>query len=143
MMRSRLAVWILVGAGISVGLICAPTELTAQAEPASRPSPDPLYDGTVAQRTPGLTNPIMVTAVRPTYTAEAKRLKIQGTVQLLARVEPDGKVTYAEVSRSVDSVHGLDVQAIKAAKQWRFRPAKLNGKAVSVVITLELEFRLH
>ena len=38
---------------------------------------------------------------------------------------------------------GLDEKAIEAVKNWRFEPAKLNGKAVPVPVSVEVEFRLY
>ena len=59
---------------------------------------------------------------KPQYTADAMRAKVQGTVLLECVVMPDGSVGNVEIVRSLDSTFGLDQEAIKAAKQWRFRP---------------------
>jgi outer membrane biosynthesis protein TonB len=45
--------------------------------------------------------------------------------------------------RSLDSVFGLDLEAIKAARQWRFRPGTRLGEPVSVPVTIELDFVLR
>jgi len=37
---------------------------------------------------------------------------------------------------------GLDEKAIEAVQKWRFSPAKMNGKAVAVQATVEVNFRL-
>jgi len=58
-------------------------------------------------------------------------------------VEPDGAVTNIQVLRSLDPTFGLDQEAVKAAKQWRFRPGMRLGQAVPVVITIELTFTLR
>jgi TonB family protein len=129
------------------------------ASDARRPTPDPLYDGTVKIGGPGLIRPgvplaslplrgdgadppVPLKEVKPTYTTDAYRQKVEGMVTVLARVEADGTVAYAEIDCSLDSVHGLDGQALKAAKQWVFRPARLNGRPVAVVVSIELDFRL-
>ena len=70
----------------------------------------------------GVTIPQLVREVKPAYTADAMRAKVQGTVWLECVVMPDGTVGRVEVVRSLDSTFGLDQEAIKAAKQWRFRP---------------------
>jgi protein TonB len=54
----------------------------------------------------------------------------------------DGTVGDVTVSRSLDSVHGLDEQAVKAMKQWLFDPGKKDGKAVRVRVTVEMTFTL-
>jgi TonB family protein len=56
---------------------------------------------------------------------------------------PDGTVGDVKVTRSLDSVFGLDQEAIKAARQWRFRPGMRMGEPVPVIITIELTFTLR
>jgi TonB family protein len=48
-----------------------------------------------------------------------------------------------KVVRSLDPTFGLDVEAIKAARQWRFRPGTRLGESVSVLITIQLDFTLR
>jgi protein TonB len=38
---------------------------------------------------------------------------------------------------------GLDAKAIEAVRQWRFEPAKKDGKPVNVQISVEVAFRLY
>jgi protein TonB len=80
---------------------------------------------------------------RPNYTADAMRAKVQGTVWVECVVRPDGTCTDANVTKSLDSVFGLDQEAIKAARQWRFVPGTRMGQPVSVLITIELTFTLR
>jgi TonB family protein len=91
----------------------------------------------------GVTIPQLVREVKPAYTADAMRAKVQGTVWLECVVMPDGTVGKVEVVRSLDSTFGLDQEAIKAAKQWRFRPGTRLGEPVPVLITIELAFTLR
>ena len=56
---------------------------------------------------------------------------------------PDGSVGEVKVTRSLDPIFGLDQEAIKAAKQWRFRPGMRQGSPVPVIITIELTFTLR
>lgn len=91
----------------------------------------------------GLTPPALLKEVKPSYTAEAMRARIQGVVGLECVVETDGKVGDAKVIRSLDAVHGLDAQAIKAVKQWRFKPAMRDGKPVRTAVTIEMAFTLR
>jgi protein TonB len=91
----------------------------------------------------GVTIPQLVREVKPAYTADAMRAKVQGTVWLECVVMPDGSVGRVEVVRSLDSTFGLDQEAIKAAKQWRFRPGMRFGEPVPVLITIELAFTLR
>jgi protein TonB len=81
--------------------------------------------------------------VKPQYTSDAMRAKIQGAVLLQCTVRPDGSVTDIQVMRSLDPRFGLDEEAIKAARQWRFAPGTRMGQPVSVQITIELTFTLR
>lgn len=91
----------------------------------------------------GVTTPVLVREVKPGYTSEAMRAKIQGSVLLQCTVQTDGSVTDIQVIRSLDPVFGLDQQAINAARQWRFRPGTLRDQPVPVQITIELSFTLR
>jgi TonB family protein len=48
-----------------------------------------------------------------------------------------------DVVRSLDSTFGLDQEAVKAARQWRFAPGRRQGQAVPVLVTIELTFTLR
>lgn len=91
----------------------------------------------------GVTPPAVVREVKPQYTPEAKANKIQGSVWLQIVVQADGTVGDVEVSRSLDQKYGLDEEAVKAARQWTFKPGTKDGKAVPVQVTLELTFTLR
>jgi len=99
--------------------------------------------GGVYQPGNGVTLPRILREVKPAYTSDAMRAKVQGTVLLQCVVRPDGSVTDIQVLRSLDSVFGLDQEAIKAARQWRFAPGTRMGAAVPVQITIELTFTLR
>ena len=81
--------------------------------------------------------------VKSQYTAQAMGAKIQGTVLIGAVVSVDGSVSVIAVLRSVDQQFGLDHEAVVAAKQWRFEPAKLHGQPVPTLITIEFQFKLR
>jgi len=90
----------------------------------------------------GVTIPRIIREVRPQYTAEAMRAKVQGGVLLECVVQTDGTVGDVRVLRSLDTTYGLDQEAIKAAKQWKFAPGTRNGEPVPVMVTIELTFTL-
>ena len=54
--------------------------------------------------------------MKPQYTADAMRAKVQGTVLLECVVLPDGSVGRVDVVKSLDSTFGLDQEAVKAAR---------------------------
>jgi periplasmic protein TonB len=91
----------------------------------------------------GVNLPQPLKEVKPNYTADAMRAKVQGTVLLECVVLPDGSVGSVEVVRSLDSAFGLDQEAIRAAKLWRFKPGTRFGEPVAVLVTIELTFTLR
>ena len=91
----------------------------------------------------GVTLPKVVSEVKPEYTAEAMRARIQGTVIMRAVVRTDGTPSDIEIIRSLDAEHGLDKQAVTALSQWRFEPGRKDGKAVAVRVTVEMMFTLR
>jgi protein TonB len=97
--------------------------------------------GTVSLQTPGLIKPRPTREVKPRYTPEAMRAKLQGSVTVQVVVETNGTVARARVLESAHSE--FNDLALEAVKAWRFDPATLNGEAVSVAANLTLEFRLH
>ncbi len=97
--------------------------------------------GGVYQPGNGVSAPRVLRQVDPRYTADAMRAKVQGVVVLECIVMPDGTVGDVRVRRSLP--FGLDEEAIKAARQWRFSPALRMGEPVPVLIAIELSFALR
>ena len=91
----------------------------------------------------GIELPRVLREVKPQYTSDAMRAKVQGTVWLEAIVMPDGSVGRVSVVKSLDPVFGLDEEAVKAARQWRFAPGTRLGQPVPVIVTIELTFTLR
>lgn len=91
----------------------------------------------------GVESPRLLRSVRPNYTAEAMRAKVQGVVRLEGVVLPDGSVGDLKITRSLDPVFGLDQEAVKAAKQFRFVPGTRFGEPVAVLVSFEIEFTLR
>jgi len=91
----------------------------------------------------GAEDPVLIRQVDPKYTPEAMRAKIQGVVELEAVVGANGVITDVRVHKSLDRAFGLDEEAMRVARLWMFRPARFQGKAVSMVVIIQMEFRLH
>jgi protein TonB len=111
-----------------------PTATGAGVPPATPPG--------VFRAGPGVTIPRLLKDVKPQYTADAMRAKIQGSVVVECVVQTDGTVGNVKVIRSLDATYGLDQEAIKAAKQWVFAPGTRNGQPVPVMVSIELTFTL-
>jgi TonB family protein len=91
----------------------------------------------------GVSLPSVVREVKPGYTPQAMQAKIQGSVWLRCVVNEHGDISEVEVTRSLDTEHGLDQSAVDAARKWKFKPGRKDGKPVAVEITLELTFTLR
>lgn len=98
--------------------------------------------GTAPAPGQGTTGPRVIREVKPQYTDEAKAARIEGLVAMDVVVLETGTVGDVTVTRSLDSVHGLDEQAVKAMKQWTFDPGRKDGKAVPVLVSVEMTFTL-
>jgi len=92
---------------------------------------------------PGITLPHVIREVKPQYTADAMRARVQGTVLLACVVRADGTVGQVRVIRSLDQTFGLDERAIAAARLWRFTPGTRMGTPVPVQVTIELTFTIR
>jgi TonB family protein len=84
--------------------------------------------------------PELLTKNEPEYTEDARRAKLQGTVELMIVVGADGRVSSVEVVRGLGL--GLDEKAVEAVKAWRFRPAMSDGKPVASSASVAVTFRL-
>ena len=111
---------------------------SARATPSARvgyaPGDPPLRVGGDVKR------PVVITRVEPIYTEVAKKVRISGIVILEVIIDRTGVVKDAQVIKGLP--FGLDQAAVDAVKQWRFRPATLNGQPVDVTFNLTLNFRL-
>ena len=86
--------------------------------------------------------PTVLRDVKPRYTPEAMRARVEGAVVVSAIVQADGTVRDVQVVRSLDPLFGLDQAAVNAARQWLFRPGLMAG-LVPVADTIELSFNLR
>lgn len=91
----------------------------------------------------GIVSPSLLYEVKPNYTSDAMRAKIQGIVTMEAVVNPDGSVGDVQITRSLDQTFGLDQEAIRTVKKWRFRPGTKQGQPVPVLVEIEMTFTLR
>jgi protein TonB len=88
----------------------------------------------------GMAPPQKIVDMAPTYPALAQNARVEGVVILETVIDAQGRVESARVLRSVPL---LDQAALDAVRQWRFTPARLNGEAVPVVMTVTVNFTLR
>ena len=77
---------------------------------------------------------------RPVYSDEARRLRIEGEVQIEAVFEASGVLQIVRVVRGLG--HGLDEAAIAAARGIRFRAAERGGRPVDSTAMVRIAFEL-
>jgi TonB family protein len=77
----------------------------------------------------------------PTYTEDARRNQIVGTVMLRVVFASNGDVVQIRAVRTLP--YGLTERAIAAARQIKFVPAVKGGHPVSVFMQLEYNFNLY
>ena len=115
--------------------------------PPSSPNPDAsgIYHGGK-----GVTPPLLIYSVDPEFTDKARKKKFVGTCVLSMVVDTNGTPQNVQVVESIASSNpklqsaakGLDENAIKAAKQYRFKPGTYQGKPVPVEIKVEINYRI-
>lgn len=100
-------------------------------------------DGVPAAGAAGIVAPQASRSPKPKYTSYAMKAKLRGEVEMEAVLGTDGLIGEVRVTRSLDALFGLDGEAVKAFKQWRFTPATRDGQPIVVVVTVVMTFSLH
>ncbi|MGB3565291.1 MAG: energy transducer TonB, partial [Thermoanaerobaculia bacterium] len=78
---------------------------------------------------------------RPPYTEEARRGRIQGVVIIEAIIDAMGNVTDVKVLKGLPE--GLSDSAVASIREWKFKPATLDGAPVPVFFNLSIRFSLQ
>ena len=76
----------------------------------------------------------------PTYPAQSRRLKEEGTVLLLVRVSAEGTPLSVEI-RNSSGFERLDEAGLQAVRQWRFVPAKRGSENVAASVLVPIQFK--
>jgi TonB family protein len=70
--------------------------------------------------------------------------RIQGVVELDCVVTDTGNVNECKIVKSLDSNnYGLDDEAQKTAKRFRFLPGTRFGEPVAVLVRIQIEFNMR
>jgi TonB family protein len=82
---------------------------------------------------------LLIEKTAPDYPPLARQARIEGTVVLDAKISKDGSI----VKISLVSGHPmLAPAAIRAVRQWRYKPYVLNGEPVEIETTVKVNFKL-
>jgi len=107
----------------------------ADVKPAAPPSDGPLRVGGDVKA------PVVMKRVEPQYNELARHARVQGVVIVEAVIDKNGNVDKVNVLKGLPM--GLSDAAIEAVKEWKFRPATLNGQPVDVIFNLTVNFTLQ
>jgi len=106
----------------------------SESSDADHASSEPVYELAA-----GITAPRVVRQVNPEYSPGSRGVRVVGTVMVALVVTSEGSAKNVHVTRGLDK--DVDQSAVDAVKQWRFAPAKKDGKPVAVRIAIEIQFR--
>ncbi|PYV82360.1 MAG: energy transducer TonB, partial [Acidobacteria bacterium] len=77
----------------------------------------------------------------PTYTEQARDAHREGVVVLYIEITPEGRPQNIQILRRVGL--GLDESAQESLRQWTFKPATKDGKPVTAMLTVEVNFSVR
>jgi TonB family protein len=89
----------------------------------------------------GVSAPTVIYSVDPEYSDEARRAKYTGIVMVSLIVDAQGTPQHVRVVRQLGM--GLDEKAVEAVRQYKFKPAMYQGKAVPVEVNIEVNFQIY
>jgi TonB family protein len=87
----------------------------------------------------GVSQGLLIKKIQPTYPPNALRMRVEGSVQLLATIGKTGNITAVKIT-SGDPL--LARAAQDAVKQWKYRPYFLNGEPVEIQTQVTINFKL-
>jgi protein TonB len=108
------------------------------AQPAARPTSAPAAVSTAPNVRP---RPIYVPGGRDRYPAESIRASESGTPTITICISESGAVDSVQVTLS-SGFPRLDQAALGIGREARFRPAKLDGKPVSLCVPYRIKFAI-
>lgn len=88
----------------------------------------------------GVTAGLLIKKVNPTYPADARSARIQGTVVLKVQINKTGDITYLELIEGPIELAG---SAVAAVRQWKYRPYLLMGEPVTVETQIQVNYELR
>ncbi len=89
----------------------------------------------------GVSAPQLISAPDPEFSDEARRAKYQGVCVVSLIVDAHGNPQRVRVIRPLGM--GLDEKAVEAVRQYKFRPAMMQGHPVPVEVNVEVNFRIY
>jgi TonB family protein len=116
----------------------SPLEPFSTTLPALDSSSIPLVSSAGAD---GISSPSCLYCPNPNYADPARAAKFNGTVIMAVTVSPEGRTIEARVARGAP--YGVNDTALKAVRDWQFKPAMREGAPVACTVMIEATFRLY
>jgi TonB family protein len=107
---------------------------------AVEPPPQANRDAPVPENSAD-SRPFLLNTPQPSYTTKARDERIEGVVHARVLVDSDGTVKKVKIITGLP--YGLSYQAMDAAYQLLFRPARKNGQPVAYWLPVDIEFHLR
>jgi len=121
------------------GAAVAPAATTAAAAPPPPPPPPPPKRVGPVSLPENATPPSPISNPPPPYPAEARSEGIQATVVVKFVVTENGEVTNVTIVRG----HPMfDAVVLATVRTWRFSPAMVDGKPISVYRSVRIPFKI-
>lgn len=111
---------------------------TEIAGPPLRPGPVP--PETNDPSTYGIEQPVLLTRIEPEYPPIDIQARLEGNVVLEALIGASGRVESIRVLFATNP--RMQASAVRAVERWRYRPARQNGRAIGVFVTIHVHFEL-
>lgn len=99
-------------------------------------------DSPKAVNSPGVTGPQKRHAPKPDFPRGARYFGVTGVLVVLVVIDREG-VPVKPVVLSALPAPSLTWAGLEALKQWRFEPARLDGKPIPVFYSLSVNYRLR
>ncbi len=82
--------------------------------------------------------PQLIRSVPPIYPTAARQAGISGSVVIAAHIDKDGNVASMKI---VSGQSSLQAAALTALKQWKYKPATLDGDPIATDLTVTIRFQ--
>jgi periplasmic protein TonB len=101
--------------------------------------PNPIRETQTLKVSQGVSQGMLIKRVQPVYPSSARQMRVEGTVQLMASITKDGRISSVK-QLSGDAILGR--AAIDAVRQWKYKPYFLNGEPVEIQTQITVNFKL-
>ena len=137
----------LLKASLVVSALCISASLYAQEQKEESTQSSPPQSPTEQPQLPkqvrvsqGVTQGLLITRVQPEYPKKARKKHLQGTVVMQAVISQTGDIKDLKV---VSGDELLVPSAVKAVKQWKYKPYLLQGRPVEVLTEITVNYTLN